>query len=68
MTNFVDLLNSLELRRSAYFTKRWDRLSAEDAKNLVRLERDIMDIKAALHSPSKWHAHDLKALSQSSTG
>ncbi len=61
MQSLTDLMKALQTRHAAFFNRRWDSLSAEDAKQFTQLERDMMAVAAALGRDRAEAAPDLQA-------
>lgn len=62
MPDLTTLLTELKARHKEYFLRRWDSLSANDAKAFSQLERDIAAVVAALGADEVPEPPDLQAI------
>ena len=60
MESLADLLKALQARHADFLNRRWDSLSAEDAKKFTQIERDIRKVSAALGRPGTPIGPDLE--------
>jgi hypothetical protein len=60
MQDVADLLRALQARHADFLNSRWDWLSADDAKTFIQIERNIMEIRAALGRPGRAMTPDLQ--------
>ena len=62
MDDLTSLLEKLQARHTEFFSRRWDSLSGNDAKMFIQIERDIMEVQAALGSRDRSALPDFQAL------